>query len=295
MNEAKHPLIKLIFYLKRPKIVIVTGQGYQEAREAIFQVLSKNIKGVKKVKNLSVLDIFQNNVLIFESDLKQIDLKDLIYFLKNSILPVLVITQAGEFHPDKEFFAGDIKDVKEAREIAELLPSHSFLILNYDDETVREIDILTKAHSLNFGVGARVDVKATDIVISQRVVDGKIQRGLNFKVNHKGSIVPVWLNNIFGRKQIYASLAAASCGMVMDLNLIDVSRGLKSYNSIKGKMRLIKGVKSSWILDGTDNASPLSMAESLEVLKRIEAPRKIAVIGDILGIGKYTPLKLTNQ
>jgi len=84
-------------------------------------------------------------------------------------------------------------------------------------------------------------------------------------------------------------------GELLGLNLVEISAALKSYQGFPGRMKLIEGIKNTLILDDSESASPLSMAEALDVLKRIEISdsdkrgRKIAVLGDIVGAGQYTP------
>ncbi len=54
-------------------------------------------------------------------------------------------------------------------------------------------------------------------------------------------------------------------------------------------MRLLKGIKNTLIIDDTYNAAPLSTLAALETLSKFENRRKIAVLGDMLEIGKYAP------
>ncbi len=259
---------KLRFILKRPKVIIITGSARATAHEAIRQVLRRYFKIGKEI-------------LIYQTDLK--DIKEFKFLVKRSSLSILVVTHIGQYHPDKEFFAGDISQTTKMTELAEALPARSSLILNFDDETVREIKDKSRAHPLTFGFGMRADFKATDVVLTQTP-----SLGTNFKINYQGKIVPVWLEKLFGKEQIYAALCAVGVGQVLDLNLVEISEALKSYQSVPGKMRLIKGIKNSWILDNSGAVSSFSVMEGLEVLSKIEGKRKIAVLGDILGIGKYT-------
>jgi len=269
-------LDKIKFILKKPKVIIVTGEGRKTAKEAIFQV----VKGHFKIGG---------ELLIYETDLQEF--KDFEFLVKKSRLPVLVVTHVGEYHPEREFFAGELEQVSKITKLAEALPSHGYLILNFDDETVRDIKNKSQAHPLTFGFGARADIQATDIVLT-----GVPALGTNFKINYEGKIVPVWLERLFGKEQIYAALTAAGAGEALDLNLVEISGALKFYQGLPGRMRLIRGIKNSWVLDDSENASSLSMLEALEVLRKIEIPclpagrpaRKIAVLGDILGIGKYS-------
>ncbi len=262
-------LKKIKFVFKRPKIVVVAGAGRNTAREAVFEVLSAHFKIDKDVFICDAGDWSRN---------------DLKFFFSKSKLPILVITHIGEYHPEKEFFAGDLKDAEEIVDLAKSLPAHGWLVLNYDDEVVRDIHNQSCAHPLTFGMGARADIKISDVVLTQFP-----DIGTNFKINYEGKTVPVWLEKLFGKENIYAALAAAAVGETLELNLIEISVALKRYCGVSGKLRIMDGIKKSFILDDSENASVLSMAEALDIMNKIEVPgRKIAVLGDIVGVGKYT-------
>ena len=259
---------KIKFLLKRPKIVIVTGEGRACAKKAIFQVLKQYFK-------------IDSEILIFDFNLTNSSyVETLRFFIKNSSLPVLVVTQVGDIPPEKDFFAGEKEKTLTIRKLAKTMPAQGFLVLNFDDETVREIKDETNLKELTFGFQEGADFRATDL---------KLNTGTNFKINYKGNIVPVWLEKLFGKEQVYSALSAAAVGTVFDLNLVQISQALKNYQSLPGKMRLIEGIKHSWILDDSESANVFSMTEAIEILGKIQGfKRKIAVLGDIIGIGKYT-------
>lgn len=256
---------KLIFLLKKPSVVLVVGKGRFCAKQAISQIL------IKKKK-----------VLIFESALSdQKEIEKFNFLLRKSRLPVFVITHIGEIPFDKDFFAGEREETIEIRKLAKVLPNRGFLILNFDDETVREIQNETMAQSLTYGFQKRADLQVGDINVNLN--------GTNFKMDYQENIIPFWLKNLFGKEQIYSSLAAICLGIVKNINLVEISQSLKDYQSLPGKMKLIKGIKNSLILDDSEGASAFSMIEALDILGKIEAEgRKIVVLGDVLGIGKYT-------
>lgn len=253
---------KLNFIWKRPKVVIVAGEGKVCTAEAIRKVL-------KQVKN---------KILVIEAELQQLD--DLEFLIKKSSLPILVVTHIDDIPFDKDFFAGSREKTKEIIKLAKILPAQGYLILNFDDETAREIKTESSAHSLTFGFQEGADLRASDI---------KLNTGTNFKINYRGNIVPIWLEKLFGKEQIYGALAAVGVGVIFDLNLVEISQALKNYQSLPGRGQLIKGIKSSWVLDDSRSATVFSMTEALEILGKIQGfRRKIAVLGDVLGIGKYT-------
>ena len=258
-------LNKIKFILKKPKVVIVTGEGRNCAKEAIYQVLKQYFK-------------IDKEILIFETDLKEIE--KFKFFVNKSSLPILVVTQVGDIPFDKDFFAGEREKTLAIRKLAKVMPAYGFLILNFDDETVREIKDETNLKEITFGFQEGADFQATDI---------KLNTGTNFKINYKGNIVPVWLEKLFGKEQVYSALVATAVGTIFDLNLVEISQALKNYQSLPGKMRLIEGIKHSWILDDSESATVFSMSEAIEILVKIQGfKRKIAVLGDVIGIGKYT-------
>lgn len=257
---------KFSFFFKRPKVVVITGAGRACAKEAVLQVLKHYFK-------------INKEILLLGSD------KDSEFFLKKSRLPILLVTRAGQYHPDKEFFAGSSADISRAENLAKALPERGYLILNFDDEAVRDLKSNINSSSLTFGFASRADLQATDVLLTHPP-----SMGTNFKMNYRGNTVPVWLERTFGKEQIYSALAAAALGKILDLNLVEVSEALKLYRSIPGKMQLIPGIKNSWILDDSAGASASFTIEALDVLGKVtlEQVRKIAVLGDVLGIGKHT-------
>lgn len=75
------------------------------------------------------------------------------------------------------------------------------------------------------------------------------------------------------------------------LTMIDA---LAEFQFPPGRMRLIPGKNHSILIDDTYNASPVAMAEAIETLARIDVSgpagpsRRIAVLGDMLELGKYS-------
>ena len=292
-------LTKLIFYLKKPQVIIVTGKGRACGTEATWQILKKHFK-VKKLEEKipNILSIFQKEIFLIETGLKKSSFVNKLKFLvKSSKLPILVVTHVGEIPFDSDFFSGARKETIEIRKLAEIIPSFGYLILNFDDEVVREIDDITNLNTLTFGFQKGADFQATDI---------RTNTGTNFKINYApkdisrpgsyalrdiscGVIIPIWLGRLFGKEQIYSALTANCVGVAAGLNFVEISETLKDYKSLPGRMSMIEGIKKSWILDDSATSSIFSMIEALEILGKTEqGERKIAVLGDVLEAGKYT-------
>jgi len=75
--------------------------------------------------------------------------------------------------------------------------------------------------------------------------------------------------------------------LIFNMNLVTISEALAEYVTAPSRMELLPGMKRTLVIDDAYNASPLSMYAALDALKELPAPRKIAVLGDMLEIGKY--------
>jgi len=303
----------------RPYVIAVTGSvGKTSTKEAIFAVsksfepktrrsfanynteigvpltiLSEKekirgfrswLKVILKGLTLLALRLDYPKILILEMAADRPgDIKYLTEFVKPN---VGVVTAIGEIPVHVEFFSGPKAVAREKAVLIESVAPSGRSILNYDDEVVLEMKEKSRARVLTFGFSPEADVKATNY--EMRSPASGDQAGISFKLEYGGSFVPARLYDVFGKQAVYAVLAAASCGLVLGMNLVEISEALKNYQSPPGRMRIIKGIKNAWIIDDTYNASPLSTTAALEALRAIEGKRKIAVLGDMREIGKYS-------
>lgn len=309
-------LAKFILWRHRPKIVIVTGSiGKTCTREAIFSVLKRKfrVKRNRDGKNerrdiifniLGIEEIRKNpfkgvagflkaifslgdypEIFVFETGLRKSgDLKKF-KFLKPE---VVIITALGEIPAYIEFFDGPKSLASQNFKALEKLPHFGYAVLNYDDETVRKMGDIINAHTLTFGFQNGADFAVSDI--AQNFSEDNLKNsGTTFKLNHDGHSVPVWLYQVYGKPQVYAALAGVVLGSIFKMNLIEISDALKNYKSPLGRMTLEEGMNGSWIINDYYEASPNSMISAVQTLKEFCCKqRKIAILGDMIGIGKYT-------
>jgi len=111
-----------------------------------------------------------------------------------------------------------MKSVSEMKVLLKSIKPQTYLILNYDDERIRELKSLA-VYSLTYGFQKKADLYISDISTDEQ--------GMNFKINYQGSSIPFWFNQVLTRKQIYNLLAGIAVGLVKDLNLVEMSQVLK--------------------------------------------------------------------
>ncbi|MBU6141980.1 UDP-N-acetylmuramoyl-tripeptide--D-alanyl-D-alanine ligase [Patescibacteria group bacterium] len=210
---------------------------------------------------------------------------DMKYLLDIARPQIAVVTAIGQIPVHVEFFSGPEALAREKAKIVEGLPSTGFAVLNSDDEVVYDMRERTRAHVMGYGFNEGAEVRITNYEV--RMDDG-VPAGISFKLNYGGSFVPVRLDGVFGRAQAYATAAAASIGIVFGLNLVKIAEAVHGFKAPAGRGRLIPGIKHTFLFDDAYNAAPLSMRAAVDTLEHLQAKRKVAILGDMLEIGKYT-------
>ena len=217
-----------------------------------------------------------------------------------------VVTAVGEIPVHVEYVSGPEGVAREKGKLVEVLSASDFAVLNFDDLAVLEMKEKTKAKILTYGFGDGANIKISNF---QFLISTEIPRlkhgepypsnerpeGVSFKMNYNDTLhgggqgfVPFKLNGSLGKSQGYAAAAAAAVGSIFSMNLVDISEALSEYHGQKGRLKILKGIKNSTIIDDTYNASPLSTHLALETLRDLPGTRRVAVLGDMLELGKYT-------
>ncbi|MBI2515204.1 hypothetical protein HYV91_03445 [Candidatus Wolfebacteria bacterium] len=222
-------------------------------------------------------------ILILEYGLqKNLKIRD---FLEMAKPDIGVVTAVGDIPAHVEFWSGPWAVAREKSKVVECLDSDGFAVLNFDDEAVLEMKKRTRARIITFGFGPGADVR---IMNFENQFENPESYGINFKIGYGGSVVPVKLRNVFGKAEAYAASAAVCIGLIFDLNLVEIAEALQSSHSLYSGKRILKGVKETVIIEDLSDVSPLSMDEAIHVLGEFRDRRKIAVLGDMLDLGKWS-------
>ncbi len=211
---------------------------------------------------------------------------DIKYLLSIARPNISVITAIGDIPVHVEYYGGPDEVAREKGRLIEYLPGGGFAILNGDDETVTNLQSRTRARVMTFGFEKNCEVRLSRF--ENKVHDGK-PVGISFKLEHGSAIVPVRIDSVFGRAHAYAAGAATAVGLVFGMNLVTISDALAHYTPPESRMQLLPGIKYTHVIDDSYNASLIAMRSALETLAALPAKRKVAVLGDMLEIGKYTP------
>ncbi|MFZ2038821.1 MAG: Mur ligase family protein [Minisyncoccia bacterium] len=310
----------LVLKKYKPKIVAVTGSvGKTTTKDAIHSVLSQKyiVRRSEKSFNseigipLTILGCQNawNNPFLWIKNI----FHGLSYIIHRENYPDWLVLEVGADHPGDiksvtkwlkpdivvltkfaktpvhiEFFKNREEIIKEKGYLVEAMKHDGTLIVNADDSDAMSFINKNDYKTITYGIESEAQVRGT---FSDLYYEDKKLIGMQFKADYFGNSVPIIIKNTVGDQVIYATLAAATVGVACDLNLVQVSQGILVYDSPLGRMKLIPGIKDTLIIDDTYNSSPVAALSAIDTLKKIKlgrAGRRIAVLGDMLELGKHS-------
>lgn len=199
---------------------------------------------------------------------------------------IAVLTGVPEVPVHVEFFKSVDDLVKEKRALAEYIKPGGKVVVNADNPRMRDLIPDFRGACITYGCGAECDFSAAQQAI---VYENERPIGTTFRLIHGGSSAPVTIFGSLGTPKVYAALAALAVAETVGVDAISASRSLAAWVPPPGRMRLIDGLRESVILDDTYNSSPAAVSAALETLREIgHAKRKIAVLGDMLELGRFS-------
>src|SRR3989344_3617523 len=313
---------RLVLWKYQPRVIVITGSvgktSTKDAGYAVLSALSYVRKSEKSFNSeiglpLSVLGIPNgwSNPMVWTSNIlrglwlfiwphkyakwvvleagvgKPGDMKKTAAWLRAD---AVIVTAISETPVHIEFFDSREHLIEEKSALIRTLKPGGLLVLNHDDEAVRKMKEKTKCRSIAFGFSEGADIRGSGDNISYN--EKNEPEGVIFRVDAECKSLPVVIDGVFGRNHIYASLAALALASGFKWNLLSAADSLRDYDVPPGRMRLVKGIKKSLIIDDTYNSSPVACEGALKTLGeikcRVEGCRKIAVLGDMLELGKHT-------
>ena len=254
-----------------------------------FESGGRSVRKWIKIIFKTIGRLFKKNnypdVLILEMGVNRPnDMKKMLAVVKPDIG---VLTGIGKFPSHLEYFKDAKHIAREKSLLVRSLGRKDLAILNLDDEFIKELSENIRSSVITYGFNESADVRAEEILLGNKkfkTEDGSM--GMRFKISYQGTTVPFRLPYALGRGQIYSTLSAVAVGIHFGFNLVEMSETLSNYHPLAGRMKMINGINKSLIIDDTFNSNPSSALSALETVEKLEAPRKIAVLGDMLELGE---------
>ncbi len=275
------------FWRRRLDLVVIgiTGSvGKSTTKELVAEVLNQRFKTLKSPGNLNN-EIGLPLTLLQLSDQHERAILEMgfyvpgeIKFLCDLALPqVGVVTNISTVHAER---AGTIEDIARGKaELVQALPPapDGLAILNFDDPKVREMADQSRARIFYYGMSSDAHLWADQ-------VEGLGLDGIRFRLHYQNEVLHLRVP-LIGRHSVHTALRAAAVGLTEGLSWQEIVSGLQSSEA---QLRLVavRAKSGAIILDDTYNSSPESTLAALNLLDDLEG-RKIAVLGDMLELGRY--------
>lgn len=307
---------RLALLRHKPRIIAVTGSvGKTTTKDAIYAALSPEISIRKNQKSFNsefgvpltilglenawnspiqwLVNLVRGIGTIVSSDYPKWlvlevgadrpgDIRTIAKWLRPDIA---VITGVPDVPAHVEFFRTPEDLLREKRALAEYLRPGGKLIINGDDLRMREMRSDFRGACIMYGIESDNDYFASHEEI---VYEGSVPTGIRFRINHEGYSLPVAISGALGRPRVYAALAAVAVGECLGVDPVASSNALTAWAPPPGRVRIVPGARGSIIIDDSYNSSPVAALAALDILKDVKARRKIALLGDMLELGRYS-------
>ncbi len=214
---------------------------------------------------------------------------DLARTLRTVTPDVVVVTRLPEIPVHVEAYASPEAVREEEFSPAYALKASAPLIIPSDDLYALDNAMRTPARVISYGDTDDATVRIHDIGFYE--VDGAVA-GMCAKVHSAGEEGTCIVKGSVGKVQVLPVAAALAIASAFSIPLSEALTALESYEPPPGRGRLLAGGNGSIIIDDSYNASPAAVEEALATLKAFpHAKRRIAVLGDMLELGRYSVME----
>lgn len=242
---------------------------------------------IKSALGLLLLPNHYPNMLVLEVGADRPG--DLARMLRIATPDVVVITRLPEIPVHVEAYTSPEAVREEEFSPAYALAADAPLVIPSDDQYAIDSAVRTSARNILYGTSNNAIVRISDISFFES--EGEVV-GMTAKVHILDEIRDIVVRGSVGRTQVLPLAASLATAYALEIPLIEALTALEKYEPPPGRGRLLPGKNGSIIIDDSYNASPAAVEEALATLKAFpHAKRRIAVLGDMLELGRYSVME----
>jgi UDP-N-acetylmuramoyl-tripeptide--D-alanyl-D-alanine ligase len=262
-------------------VVCVTGtNGKTTTKELVSSVLAQGRKVLKTRGNLnnhigvplsiSRMDGDERAMVIEMGSNAEGDIRLLCEIARPDIA---VVTNVGRAH--LEGF-GSLEMVRKTD--LEVLEYVKTVAVNADDLFLLEGVRGFGGKTVTYGIERKADVYAEAVEL--------LEKGSRFTICFPGGGKIMVELVISGICNVYNAIAAASVANELGAEKHEIKRGLESFHGVPMRLE-VRELSRALVISDVYNANPSSMQEAVKELIRLKRRRAIAVLGDMLELGRY--------
>lgn len=152
------------------------------------------------------------------------------------------------------------------------------VLVNIDDTPEQYLEGRTFT---SYGLQKKADYYATDR--TSKVLSGQQLTFMLGKKHKFTATVPM-----LGVQGAKIAMAAVAVAHVLEMPNSRIEQGLRNVEPFAGRMRILKGIKKSILIDDTYNSTPIAVKAALDVVYEVDAPQRIAILGSMNELGEYS-------
>lgn len=309
---------KLLLKRKNPTVVAVTGSvGKTSTKDAIYTAIKDTVPARKSSKSfnseigvpLTVLGLQNgwNNpfmwlwnvvdglcIALFTKEYPAVlvlevgvDTPGDIQHLTRWLQPdVVVLTRLPDVPVHVEYFSSPQAVIDEKMTLVHRMKANGVLIYNHDDATIEAELKNVRQKTISYARYSKADiVTGKDKIYYQ----DDIPAGVRFTVTTAEGKGEVSTPDVIGTQQLYAVAAAIATAGHLGVTTETAVTNVLALTPPPGRMRVMPGLKGSVLIDDTYNSSPIAVEHALDSVTEVKhTKRRIAVLGDMLELGKYS-------
>jgi len=309
---------RLLLARKKPTIIAITGSvGKTTTKDAVYAALKDSVPTRKSQKSfnselgvpLTVLGLRNgwNNPFVWIWNI----IDGLLTAVFSRSYPSVLVLEVGVdtpgdmkaitrwLHPDVviltrlpdvpvhvEHFSSPEAVIEEKMLLVHALQADGTLVYNADDQIIQEQLASVRQKTVGYSRYADTDVMAKKDTI---LYENKVPTGVAFTMSVNDESHELSQSGVLGVQSLYSLLAAVAVAKVIDVDVVSAVSGLSDIQPTPGRMRVLPGLKDSLLLDDTYNSSPIALENALDTMAQVKHKgRRIAVLGDMLELGKYS-------
>lgn len=190
-----------------------------------------------------------------------------------------VVTNVGTAHIGN--VGGSVRGIAQAKsELIKYMKQTGYLVTNADDLNSELLE--TKKFQgtiVTVGIKKKANFQAGNIRYEKS--------GMRFDIQLDKKLQSFYIP-IYGEHNVYNALNAIAIAHKLGFTPEEIRSGLASYKRTPHRLNVFRYGRGLTLIDDSCSANPNAVRAALEVLNKIDGKTKVAVLGTMLAMGKYS-------